>query len=387
MLRLVLANLWMKKARTVLTVAGLAIATGTLFSLISFQRGYERGLQRELEQLGAHVLVVPKGCPYDAASLALHGANWPCYLKQSYLVQVEQTAGVAVAAPAFMAANKSGRREVIVGITEQYIQLRPHWTMSGSFPGGANEVLLGAEVARRLHAVVGQTLALKTIKGSVTVAGILNPTAGPDDEFAFAPLAAVQRALGRPGLLTHILVKLKSPEMLDTAVEGLRGCDAGMQMNIVPLAHLFETIRNVSTSAKVLLAGLATVAFLVAGTGLANTMFMAVFERTREIGVLRAVGASQVQVFALLTLEATTAGVIGAACGVLASLAGSSIIESYVRGQIPYAPGSSLITMDFSALLLSAGFAVVVSAVAGLIPAIRAARLDPIQAFRAGAAY
>src|SRR5687768_17140665 len=99
MLRLVLRSLWEKKTRTVLTMFGLAVATGTLFSLIAFKRGYERALEKELLALGAHILVVPKGCPYDAASLALHGANWPCYLKEEYLQQVKQTPGVGVAAP------------------------------------------------------------------------------------------------------------------------------------------------------------------------------------------------------------------------------------------------------------------------------------------------
>ena len=125
MFRLIIGNLRHKKIRTLLTLIGLALATGTLFSLLAFKRGYERALERELEGLGAHILVVPKGCPYDAASLALHGANWPCYLKESYLAQVSQTPGVAVAAPALMAASHTKDREIVVGITSVYLQVRP----------------------------------------------------------------------------------------------------------------------------------------------------------------------------------------------------------------------------------------------------------------------
>ena len=387
MLRLIFSNLWQKRARTIFTVAGLAVATGTLFALLAFQRGYERGLKRELEQLGAHVLVVPKGCPYDAASLALHGANWPCYLKEAYLAQVAQTAGVGVAAPVFMAADYGADRQVIVGITRTYLQLRPLWQIQGIFPAHEDEVLLGGEAARRLNAERGKELYLTPLKRSVRVVGILKPTAGPEDDFAFAPLAAVQGAFHHEGLLTHVLVKLQSPDQLEKTVQGLRGCDAGMQMNVVPLAHLFETIRNVSSSAKYLLAAVAAVAFLVSGTALANTMLMAVLDRTREIGVLRAIGASTSQVFALFLGETVLLGITGAILGVFGSLALSRFLEAWVRGKIAYAPENALIAMDFSALIIACGFAVVVSAVVALFPAIRAARLDPVEAFRAQAAY
>ncbi|MHB8523111.1 MAG: ABC transporter permease, partial [Limisphaerales bacterium] len=73
---------WQRRPlRNGVTAAGVAIAVAALFSLLAFQRGYQDGLAHELDRLGAQVLVVPKGCPYDAASIALHGASWPCYLK------------------------------------------------------------------------------------------------------------------------------------------------------------------------------------------------------------------------------------------------------------------------------------------------------------------
>src|SRR5262245_53819133 len=107
--------------RNAITTAGVAIAVAALFSLIAFQEGYQRGLRREIDRLGAHILVVPKGCPYDAASIALHGANWPCYLKAAYLAEVSRAIGVLSAAPAFMAAldNGQGAQTVYVGIDER----------------------------------------------------------------------------------------------------------------------------------------------------------------------------------------------------------------------------------------------------------------------------
>src|SRR5262244_694513 len=87
---------WQRRPlRTGVTAAGVAIAVAALFSLLAFQRGYREGLRRELDRLGAHVLVVPKGCPYDAASIALHGASWPCYLKERYLAEVRSVPVIA----------------------------------------------------------------------------------------------------------------------------------------------------------------------------------------------------------------------------------------------------------------------------------------------------
>src|ERR1051325_6715432 len=90
--------------RTALTSGGVAIATAALYSLLAFQSGYRTGTKMELDRLGAHILVVPKGCPYDAASMALHGASWPCYLKAAYLEEVRATPGIRSAAPALMTA-------------------------------------------------------------------------------------------------------------------------------------------------------------------------------------------------------------------------------------------------------------------------------------------
>ena len=385
--RLIFRNLLQKKGRAFLTLFGLAIATGTLFSLIAFERGYKRGLEHELSQLGAHILVVPKGCPYDAASLALHGANWPCYLKETYLLQVMQTRGVAVAAPVLMASHHQQNREIVCGITPDYLKLRPSWTITGQFPVITNEVLLGVEAARRLGASIGTVYLSAALKREIRVSGILEPTRGPDDDFTFIQLATAQEALRRTGQLTHMLVKVEAPEMLDKTVQALRGCDAGMQMNIVPVAHLFETIRRVSRAAQYVLAALSSIAFIVAGTTLANTMFMAVLERTREIGVLRAIGAAQRQIFLLFAGECVLIGIIGATLGVAGALGLSGWIEGWARSQVAYAPKGSLLAVDPMMIVQSIAFAILVATLAGVIPAIRAMRLPPVEAFRVQSAY
>src|SRR5579859_3726696 len=148
--------------RTAVTTAGVAIATAALFSLLSFQRGYREGVRQELDRLGAHVLLVPKGCPYDSASMALHGATWPCYLKQLYLAEVRTVPEVATAAPVFMTAlyDTTAAQSVYVGVERNILALRPGWHITGSFPRHAGDLLLGSEVARRNSWQVGQEVKL-----------------------------------------------------------------------------------------------------------------------------------------------------------------------------------------------------------------------------------
>ena len=233
---------WQRRPlRMALTTAGVAIAVAALWSLLAFQQGYRDGMQGELDRLGAHVLVVPKGCPYDAASIALHGASWPCYLQENYLKQVRAVDGVATAAPIFMNAlyDDAGTQIVYNGVEPNLLALKRGWHIDGEFPRRRGEVLLGSEVAARLKAQVGQSIVLPGLKARGTVSGILATTPGADDGFLFVPLADAQRLFGRPRELTHILVRLSDPDKMENVVSTLRGCDAGLSMNVVPLTHLF----------------------------------------------------------------------------------------------------------------------------------------------------
>lgn len=389
-LRLALRNLGRRRLRTAVTAAGVAIAVAALFSLITFQRGYRAGMQGELERLGAHILVAPKGCPYDAASIALHGASWPCYLKAAYMDQLRQTAGVQTVAPLLMNAimdPNTGAQSVYLGAEPSLLALKRGWHIRGGFPQHDGDCLIGASVARTLHLQAGQEFALPALNGqSGRVCGVLEPTQGADDTFIFLTLADAQRRFRRPGQLTHALVRLADPNMMDNVVAALRGCDAGLDMNVVPLTHLFRSIQDLVNSTRALLAAVLLVALLVAGAGVSNTVLMAVTERTREIGVLRAVGASPADIFRLIWLETVQVCLAGGLVGVLIAALCSPRIETWLRDRLPFSPSGTLVHVEPGVVLACLGGALLLGSVAGLLPAWRAARLSPIEAIRAGQA-
>ncbi len=379
-------NMLRRKLRTFVTMAGVAVAVAALFSLLAFQRGYQNGMRDELDRLGAHVLVVPKGCPYDAASMALHGASWPCYLKMGYLEQVRKTQGVSVAAPVFMNAlyGANGEQTVYLGINDDIRAVKRAWKIEGALPAQTGDIMLGATAAKNLHAQRGREYSLPGLEGvKGRVCGVLAPTQGADDNFFYMPLADAQRLFKRQGQLTHILVRLQDPNSMDDVVGALRGCEAGMEMNIVPLTHLFRTIQGMVNSTRLLLGCIALVALLVAGAGVSNTVLMAVTERTREIGVMRATGASMSDIFRLIWLETALICVIGGVIGVVVALAGAQSLEGWLRNQLPFSPTGALIHPELSVMFACLVGAAALGSVAGLLPAWRASRLSPIEAIRA----
>src|SRR5687767_8848694 len=249
---LALGGCWRRPLRTAITAASVAIAIAVAFSLLAFQHGYQRSLWHELDRLGAHILVVPKGCPYEAASLALHGANWPCFLKSSYLEEVRAIAGIAHVAPVFMSAGHEPHSPdlVYLGIDTNMLALKPSWRIDGRFPK-TNEILVGAEVARQRNWAVGDSINLPGLgQARAIVSGVLEPAQSADDKFIFLPLDDAQERFRHTNELTHILVRLSDPDRMDSVVKALRGCDAGMQMNVVPLAHLFQLIQSLLASTR-----------------------------------------------------------------------------------------------------------------------------------------
>jgi ABC-type lipoprotein release transport system permease subunit len=386
-IELVWKNMGRRLLRTGVTVTGVAIAIAALFSLVAFQHGYRTGMQGELDRLGAHILVVPKGCPYDAASIALHGASWPCYLQSAYLKEVREAPGVGTAAPVFMNAvyGSTGEQTVYAGISPDIRALKRGWRWSGAFPERRGDLLVGADTARTHGWTVGQEVELPGLaphRG--TVAGVLAPSGGADDGFVYMRLEDAQGLFKHPGELTHILVRLADPDRLDQAVANLRGCDAGLQMNVVPLSHLFATIRSLLQATRVLFGCVVLIALGVGAAGVSNTVLMAVTERTREIGTMRALGASTGDIFRIFWLESLLVCTVGGVLGIAVAFAASRLTEAWLRTRLPFAPTDPLIRWEWGTAGLCLLAALAVGSLAGLLPAWRAARLAPMDAIRAG---
>jgi putative ABC transport system permease protein len=207
----------------------------------------------------------------------------------------------------------------------------------------------------------------------------LEPTGAGDDGFFFIPLATAQRMLGKPGQLTAVAVRLKDPTRIAGVARQLskiRGAE------VVTVSELMGTMLNLVGSARSLLLCIVAVALTIAGLGVLNTMSAAVLERTAEIGVLRAVGASRADIFAAVWTEGSLLALAGGLAGIAGAMAAGRLIEVGVRQFMPMAPAGTILAPDPVLALGCLLFVAVMGALAGLFPAWRAASLSPTAAMR-----
>lgn len=376
-------NLLRRPTRTILTVLGVAIAIAVLYSLFQFQQGYQSRLKGELGALGAHIMVVPKGCPYEAATIALHGGKWPRYMDEGMLEQVKANPGVAEAAGVIMDAvfPPGGQSVIMLGIDEDYMRLRPAWKLNGSWFESDSSVILGSSVAEAAGLRPGELWVLPEKNETLRVSAVLERTNTQDDGFVFMPRRTLQRISGLEGKLVLILIKARQVDRTDELVASLKADE--IDMNVFPLTELLGTIGQLMASTSVFVSAVMIIAVVLGGVGVLNTVLMAVFERTREIGMMKAMGGSRSDVFKLVWAETILTTVLGGVGGVVLALASSRLVEAVIRGMIPYAPKGSLIGFSLVTTLFCVGLSLALGLLAGFYPAFRAASIKPIEAIKA----
>jgi len=382
---LAVKNLRRRKGRTILTIIGVAIAVAVLFSLLSLSAGYEDRLTREMDSFGFHLLAVPKGCPYEAASLIMHGGVFPKYLSGEDLVRVETTEGVAFASPLLLhQIVKNGTPHIIYGIDSADIaDLKPLWKVSGRYfeTEESRVMIVGNTLADREGLQVGSILPFGPDQEPFTIVGILEPTGGEDDNFHFIPLPEAQRLFGLEDKITAVAVRLDEVSHIASVSRDLETIP---DVQVVTTAQVEGTIMNLVGSARTLLYTVMVIAIIISGAGIVNSLLMSVQERTREFGMLKAIGASGLDIGILVLSETLIITTIGGILGILVAVAGSGIIEGFVRDTIPYAPSGSLFSLEPAFVFIALVFSIVLGLVCGVYPAIRSSRLSPMEAIRGG---
>jgi putative ABC transport system permease protein len=380
--RFALKNLFAHKTRTFLTLGSMVVAVAVLFTLVSFNSGYEKALKAQLQAMGIHMMVVPVGCPYEAASLILKGGKIPSYLPASVLDQVRAISEIDVAAPTFMSGivrPEEGRTDIYVGIDSTTLRLRNWWKLDGRLFEKPNDVILGNDVALIELSNIGDQIYLPEKDVTFDVVGKLEPTGNEDDGFFYIPLATAQQLFGHPNEITAISIRLKNPDdapIVAAKLANVKGAE------VVTMGELLGTMMTLIGSAKSLLLSIVLIIILISALGVLNTVLMSVFERTREIGVMRATGASELHIFGLVWLETLLLSVMGGVGGLGLALVGARLIESVVKRFLPLAPKGSVVALEPGSFLLIMAFVLGIAVVAGFYPALRAARAKPIEALR-----
>lgn len=379
-------NLKRRKMRTFLTIGGVAIAVALFVSLMGFQKGYREALTRDVEKMGYQVLITAKGCPYEAATLMLQGGAGLRYMEQRIYEQVLSDKRIERITPQLIQVvydpdrnEGKGGFVFVLGVEQGMMSFKPwmKFKMGNWFSGeDKNEIILGYEIAEFEQRLPGDKMFIPGVDGDFTVVGILERTGTHDDGTIFMPIKTVQQVFKREGKITGIGIKLKDVEEIPDFEESLYNVP-GIQ--VVSMAQAKGTILGLISSAQIMVTAIAIIAGLVAVIGVLNTILMSVFERMREVGVMKAMGASWHHIFRLIWYETIILSAIGGVVGVLLAISGMGGAEYVIRKILPYAPYGSLISISPDIILISLIGAILVGMVAGIYPATKASLLRPMD--------
>ena len=383
-LKLSIKNLLRHRTRSALTMLGIAASVGVLFSVLSFNAGFNEGLAKELDRTGLHFMVVPSGCAHEVAALVLHGAVIPKFLDTSVMKHLQETDGIAMATPILVAQLPNPEKEridLIYGVDMQVLSaIKPGWEIEGVIPTQPNEILLGHEVADHEGIKPGDVFSETADGKPLIVAGIVELTGSQDDAFVYLPIETAQKLLEKPDAATAIGVKVNNPAKMSEITDVLTAAVPGIQ--IVTMGQVMNSISNLAASARALSMAIVLIAILISAVGVMNSILMSVFERTQEIGMMRSVGASRKDVFRIILEETAILSVTGGLLGIIIATLGSKLIETFVRSVMPFVPSGNLISFDPLFALGSVLFIMVIGIASGLYPAAKASKINPVEAIK-----
>jgi putative ABC transport system permease protein len=383
-LKLAGKNILRHRTRSFLTLLGIAASVGVLFAVLSFNQGFNQGLSQELERTGLHFMIVPSGCAHEVAALVLHGSVIPKFLDTGVMAHVTAAEGIELATPILVAQlpdQQRNRVDLIYGVDMPVLRaIKPGWDISGRIPEHPHEVLLGFEVAQHENLKPGDRFSSPAPGVDLVVAGIVGLTGSQDDAFVYLPIETAQFLLDSPNAATAIGVKVNDPARIGAITSDLTSVVPGIQ--IVTMGEVMNSISNLAASARALSLSIVLIAVLISAVGVMNSILMAVFERTQEIGMMRAVGASRWDIFRIILTETTILALCGGLAGIVLSTLGARLIEVFVRSVMPFVPSGDLIRFDPVTALGSVAFIFVIGLCAGIYPAVKASNINPVEAIK-----
>ncbi len=397
-------SLLANKMRSFLTILGIVIGVGAVIAMLAIGRGAQNAITGSIEGIGTNLLFVFPGTMDNQSLRNIQ----PLTLADVQALQDPLAApSVAVVAPivqlnAEVMAGGTKRRTTITGITPRYAQVRNYHVTEGEFInethllGRAQVALIGPDAAEalfgRTEGLVGEVV---RIKGQpFRIIGVLEPKGGggfgqnQDDRLLVPLTTAATRLLTRGrDQVDLILASAVSAEAVPEAREEIRqilrtrhrlrpGQDD--DFTIFTQDEFLSTFQAITSVLTVFLGGIAAISLLVGGIGIMNIMLVSVTERTREIGLRKALGARKRDILIQFLTEAVVLSLVGGLLGILLGWGLSAAV-----GRIAAAKHADIIpVVSLDAVLLATLFSAAVGIFFGFYPANRAANLVPVEALR-----
>ncbi|HYU20781.1 MAG TPA: ABC transporter permease [Chloroflexota bacterium] len=411
--RVALGALGANKLRTCLTMLGIIIGVGAVIAMMSIGQGAQQQVTTQIKSLGTNLLFVRPGSTQQAGVRSAQGSAVTLTLEDAEALP-QRVPSVVATAPeqtgfGQLLANGQNASTRVTGTTPSYESVRNANVANGEFisrtqlEGNASVVVLGSNVAANLFGdddPIGQTVRVSfnnRVPSNYRVIGVMEPKGGTgfgnQDDQVFVPITTMQARLvtqrnARGGanvsvINVQVAEEAVSQEVVDQIAEVLRERHrtAEDDFTIQSQEDFLTTFTQVTQTFTILLGSVAGISLLVGGIGIMNIMLVSVTERTREIGIRKAVGARRRDIQNQFLVEAVTVSLCGGLIGVLL---GSGISRLISGIQLPVAGGAQGLQTVVSpqAVLLAFFVSAAVGIFFGFYPASRAARLHPIEALR-----
>jgi putative ABC transport system permease protein len=381
------------KMRAALTMLGVIIGVASVVALVSVAQGATKGISDRLQSLGTNLLSVSPGFTTTGATRGGFGTATTLTVDDaSALAQLD---GVQATAPELttnklVIAGTQNETARIVGTTPGYVSVFAYDMWVGSFLNQASVdnklrvAVIGATTADNLSLTetsVGSTIYIGGLPFDLI--GILQPKGGTtnSDDQVLIPLSTARELFVGSSSLSTIGVSAANQDVISTVsaevtttLEQRHGITTGGDdFSITTQAQLLGTVSGVSDTLTLLLAGIASISLLVGGIGIMNIMLVSVRERTREIGIRKAIGARGRDILSQFLVEALALSLAGGLIGVGLGVVASYGIGVYAGWGFVFNPVTVVVAVLFSLM---------VGVVFGVWPASQAARLDPVVALR-----
>lgn len=363
---LTLRNLARQPVRTSLTVLGVSLGVVAIVSFSVLVRGVWVSIEGAIKTGGADMIVFEEGIAADFLS------NLD---EQRVGAALRSDPNVAAAAPSLVHLMRVGEVPFVLlfGAHPDEFVVQAAKIQQGRHIRGDTELMLGATAARSLEKGVGDKIAIGTTEGEVV--GIYRSEIPFFDGAIVMPMEPMQRMFGRDGEATAFLIKLEPDLDPQDAAAHLEETIDGI--SVITSAEEYSKVDQGLDIADGMVRVVSLLAIVVGSIIVMNTMWMTVFERTREIGVLRAVGWSQRSVMSMILIEALVVGLIAAVVGCLLGIVLAESTRLIAVGAQFNRP-----VYSWPTFALAFAIAVVLSLLGALAPAWRAMRISPVEALR-----
>jgi putative ABC transport system permease protein len=392
-------NLRTRSLRSWLTIFGIIIGVFLIISLLSLSEGIKATITKQLRSLGGEMIFIMPGDLSNPISMFLGGTK----LEKADLEAIKKTTGVdKVITTSYQSVvgryGNEGKTIFLGGIPweegKEILEKFQGWSLEeGRWPiSGKREVLIGQQVVKEMfreEVKVGKEIILKGKKFEIV--GILNSLGSKiDDSSIYLDMDLYQELTGeKRGSAQMAMVKIKEGSNLDKVAGGIKenlqearkrraGTDVA-DFSVITSEKMGDIAGNILAVVQFAIICFASVAIVVGGIGIMNTMFTSVRERTREIGIMKAIGAKNSTVLTIFLIEASIIGLIGGVGGTILGTFFAKMIETY--GQVhPLFYFSASITPGL--IIFGLFFSFFVGCLSGFFPAQRAAKLKPVEALR-----